>query len=393
MMAKEVIPLPTDYSGVMISSTFTDLLEHRAELMKALEKEEFFPIGMERYVINPKDDVISSSLGMVRKSRAYIGLIGHRYGQVPVCPERNPHAHSVTELEFEEAQKLKRPTLVFIMGDKHLCTIENFETDAQKRDKLSDFKTRAKDGRIYVEFQSLHDFTEQAIHAVAKLRRYLEEETPSSATSTLSPTPSHCVIKSDSDPIPVPPALYAEPPYIGSHQFLGRKAQLEVLDDWAAPADSHPLLLFEAIGGTGKSMLTWEWTIRHAGGVRNDWAGRFWYSFYERGAVMPDFCQRALAYITGQPLEDFRKIKTPELSELLLRHLQAKPWLMVLDGVERVLVAYHRFDASQMVDEDAEDSGGSAHRDPCSAIRPEYGPDSRGILRGARRGNPQREWR
>lgn len=94
-------------------------------------------------------------------------------------------------------------------------------------------------------------------------------------------------------PDPHTSGLYAEPSYIGSHEFVGREAQLDVLSDWAVPADPHPVLLFDAIGGSGKSMLTWEWTTQHATQVRGDWAGRFWYSFYERGAVMADFCRRA----------------------------------------------------------------------------------------------------
>ena len=49
--------------------------------------------------------------------------------------------------------------------------------------------------------------------------------------------------------------------------------------------------MFEAIGGSGKSMLTWEWVTNHATDVRKDWAGRFWYSFYEKGALMADFCE------------------------------------------------------------------------------------------------------
>ena len=49
--------------------------------------------------------------------------------------------------------------------------------------------------------------------AVAELGRHLEK-TP--------PTPAR-------DPIPEPPAFYAEPPYIGSHKFVGRRAQLETL--------------------------------------------------------------------------------------------------------------------------------------------------------------------
>jgi hypothetical protein len=174
------------------------------------------------------------------------------------------------------------------------------------------------------------------------------------------------------DPIPKPPEFYAEPRYIGSHKFVGREAQLDVLSDWADPADQHPVLLFDAIGGTGKSMLTWEWTSNHASQVRSAWAGRFWYSFYERGAIMADFCSHALAYITGRPLDEFRKLKTPELGERLLHHLQRRPWLLVLDGLERVLVAYHRFDAAQLADEFAsQPTDEIAHRDPCSAIRPE----------------------
>src|SRR5207247_6998092 len=132
--------------------------------------------------------------------------------------------------------------------------------------------------------------------SVAALRRELDKEIAPAAV--------------ERDPIPSPRAFYAEPPYMGSHPFLGRKAQLEVLDDWAVAADPHPALLFDAIGGAGKSILTWEWATKRATQIRSDWAGRFWYSFYERGAIMADFCGRALAYITGKPFEEFRKLKT-----------------------------------------------------------------------------------
>jgi tetratricopeptide (TPR) repeat protein len=130
--------------------------------------------------------------------------------------------------------------------------------------------------------------------------------------------------------------------------------------------------LFDAIGGSGKSMLTWEWINNHATQVRSDWAGRFWYSFYERGAIMADFCRRALAYITREPLDSFKKLKTPALGERLLHQLRDRPWLLVLDGLERVLVAYHRIDAAEVPDDEAnQPTDKIAHRDPCAAIRPE----------------------
>ena len=265
------------------------------------------------------------------------------------------------------------------MGDKHPLSREaDVEINAAKRKKLNTFRKLAKQmkpdspvHRVYATFDSLEEFTSKAIHAVAGLCRYLDEKgTPSiqPQTAAHSPTP----ILAEPDPIPRPPVFYAEPSYIGSHKFIGRQAQLDVLTDWAVPADPHPVLLFDAIGGSGKSMLTWEWTTKHATQVRGDWAGRFWYSFYERGAIMADFCQRALAYITGNPFDDFRKMKTPELGERLLHHLQDRPWLLILDGLERVLVAYHRFDAAQIPDENAnKPTDQIAHRDPCAAIRPE----------------------
>ena len=132
------------------------------------------------------------------------------------------------------------------------------------------------------------------------------------------------------------------------------------------------MLLFEAIGGSGKSMLTWGWLTNHATGARGDWAGRFWYSFYEKGAVMAGFCRHALAYIMMRPVEEFTKLRTPELSDRLVAELENRPWLLVLDGLERILVAYHRHDAAQLRDEEADTTVDQiGNRDPCAAIRPE----------------------
>jgi tetratricopeptide (TPR) repeat protein len=130
------------------------------------------------------------------------------------------------------------------------------------------------------------------------------------------------------------------------------------------------MLLLEAIGGSGKSMLTWEWLTKHANSARSDWAGLFWYSFYEKGAVMADFCCQALAYMTQRPIAQIRRLRSEMLMEYLVKELQRRPWLVVLDGLERILVAYHRHDAAQVLDADA----GSAvdqinRRDPCAAIR------------------------
>jgi hypothetical protein len=106
--------------------------------------------------------------------------------------------------------------------------------------------------------------------------------------------------------------------------------------------------------------------------VRGDWAGRFWYSFYEKGAVMRGFCQQALAYMTRQPLEAFEKKSTAEMRVVLLAELRKKPWLLILDGLERVLVAYHRIDAAEVRDEELNrPTDNILDRNACDAIRDE----------------------
>jgi len=53
----------------------------------------------------------------------------------------------------------------------------------------------------------------------------------------------------------------------------------------------------------------------------------------------------------------------------VMEHQRAKPWLLIIDGLERVLVAYHRIDAAEMPDEDANNPTDKiVNRNPCDAI-------------------------
>src|ERR1700761_422027 len=374
-MTQSEPPVPRQFLGVMVSSTFLDFQEHRRAVIEAVNGQGLHPLAMAHASALPAGTVIDSSLRKVRDAAAYIGIIGARYGEVPESGEFNPEGLSLTELEFREARKLGRPILLFLMGPDHAVKQRDVERDPEKERKLEAFREEAKRSsahshvhRVYKEFNSLDEFEVAATQSVAELRRFLDAQTASAAPPRLEATPEP---ENDDVGIPTPPALYAEPRYIGSHTFVGRSAQLTTLNDWAAHAEPHPVLLFEAIGGTGKSMLTWEWTTRHAPQAQGDWAGIIWYSFYEKGAIMADFCRRALAYMTGRPLKDFEKKKQPELTESLMRQLQTRNWLMVLDGLERVLVAYHRYDAAQLADDQAGRRDEVADRDTCSAIRPQ----------------------
>ena len=127
---------------VMVSSTFTDLQAHRAALIDALHSHGLFAHVMENDSARLRD-VVESSLDKVRESAAYIGVISLKYGQIPDCATRNPGKLSITELEFNEAQRLELPILLFIMGSDHLIKAADVESDQEKTEKLNAFRERA----------------------------------------------------------------------------------------------------------------------------------------------------------------------------------------------------------------------------------------------------------
>jgi tetratricopeptide (TPR) repeat protein len=344
---------------VMLSSTFRDLTAHRDAVLAAMPSYDLLPVAMEFDAALSADDLISASLKKVEESDAYVGIIGYyRYGQTTPCPERNPLKLSLTELEFRRAVELKKPICMFLMSGKHLVPAGDSQSESRNKGKLSAFRKLAIKDRVYAEFDSLEDLRAKALLSLPALQKVLSEANPAPA-----PPP-----QAQPDPIRKAPEFYAVTDYIPGHPFVGRTKEVLLLDDWART--DEPVLLFEAIGGMGKSMLTWQWVRTSATKTRADWAGRFWYSFYERGADMSDFCVYALAYTTGRPVKEFRGRKTAALTPELIDALHAQPWLFVLDGLERVLVAYNRYDAAQAGDEEVDRDPDRAGRHPEACIQP-----------------------
>jgi len=168
---------PKNYKGIMVSSTFSDMVEHRKILLEMLPQYGFFPIGMEND--SAKDeDVIDSSLNMVRDSTVYVGIITHKYGKVYKDP-RNPNELSLTELEFDEALKLGRPILLFIMGEDYdNLKRRDIELDTIKINKLEKFKEKAIKTslnsdvtRIYDVFNNIDDFKKKVQLSLANVQK------------------------------------------------------------------------------------------------------------------------------------------------------------------------------------------------------------------------------
>ena len=355
----------------MLSSTIRELEQHRDAVISAMHGLRLTPIAQE-FDAPTDSDLNRASLDKVEEADVYVGLIGLRYGQRPTCSIRNPECLSLTE-EYRRAVERKLPRLMFVSGPEHLWPQSYVDLSKAEGDEgfrlQQPFIRRVRDDRVAAEFTSPDDLKAKANTSFMALQRKME------LVAVSAPTPAIATgaVSSPDDNVPTaPPAFhYVRKPYVERQGFAGRIAELALIDQWATGSDA--MLLFQAIGGMGKSILTWHWLRTRAAAVRGDWAGRLWYSFYEQGADLNDFCVHALAYIRHEPPKTFRGRRTLDLGDELRRELDARPWLLILDGLERVLVAYNRAGKEHMTDEEAvvARDGMGLDREPRGCFRPE----------------------
>jgi len=324
----------------IVSSTIRDLPEHRKQVMDACQRQTFFPLMMEHLPASDAE-AISASLAMVDQADVYIGVFAYRYGYIPAG-----HSVSVTEMEYNRAVERKIPRLIFIMGKNHPVTIDDVEM-GEAAEKLKAFKERVGKENIANFFSSPEELRSLVINSISKLPR--EEG---------SEYRFHYV----SD-IPAPPHAYIAHPYVLSQNkgLIGRQDELSLLTDWfTGKKGLSGVRIFNvvAIGGMGKSALTWKWFNEiapveqpHPGYL----AGRMWWSFYESDAYFENFVIRALAYVGRMSIEEAKAVLPGQREERLLAILDREPHLLVLDGLERILIAYARMDAALLADDDAYD--------------------------------------
>ncbi|MBZ0304126.1 MAG: DUF4062 domain-containing protein [Anaerolineae bacterium] len=323
----------SSHRDVFISSTTRDLEQHRQTTRDAVWRASLFPLMMERDFATMEDPV-DYSLRLVEDAEIYVGIFALRYGYVPDDPRRNPDKLSITELEYRHAMRRGIPALIFIMDDEHLIKAGHIETEPDKLAKLNRLKDELRAKHVVGFFKSVDDLSNQVFQALQshKIQHHiarLEEQATAGGRSSggaLKPYFAHA--------------------YIQPHNFVGRRVELAALDAWAQ--SDAVVLLVKAIGGVGKSALTWEWVRQQTEQPVADFAGILWWSFYESHSALENLIPKALAYITGQDEAEYSVRPRAQNEQDLLEHLQADPYLIVFDGVERILVAYQRIDASHL---------------------------------------------
>lgn len=353
-MTAENYSEPKKYDGVMVSSTFKEMEHYRDALIKAIDGQKLHAVAMEKDTAKI-DDIITSSLEMVADAAAYIGIIGHKYGQIPPCPRRNPNQLSITELEFNRAQELDRPILIFIK-DNHPGEGADAEADPVKLEKLNAFRERAKQKnsetklhRVYGHFKTLDDFGVSVANAVARLNKQLDEISKSTPQPSTNDSQGFiCTFRPGQLPQSLAVHLHED--------FVDRDKELKTLTELVTPNSIIPI---EGVQQSGKTVLVAKFlssdSVRRKLTPANQSLAEVSILYVDlEVAIGPRPVLRRLAYALGElkriPDADepaagaFEEIRAQLLYEILLVRLKSRVPFFVLDDVDMVPEKDHNKD-------------------------------------------------
>ncbi|MDM8537077.1 DUF4062 domain-containing protein [Desulfobacterales bacterium HSG17] len=151
---------------VFISSTYIDLIEHRAAVTQALLNAGFHPVDMVHFMARPVD-ATTACLKEVADSDLFVGIYAWRYGYIP---ENNDFG--ITEQEFLEARRLKKLCFCFVIDENHPWPDKKRDTGINKR-LLTEFKIRLGKILVHAVFTTPEDL---ALKVLASLQRWKTEE-------------------------------------------------------------------------------------------------------------------------------------------------------------------------------------------------------------------------
>ena len=273
----------TDTPCAVISSTVYDLPKHREAARDACLRQDFFPMMMEHQAPSSANPA-QLSRELVDQADVYVLILGFRYGEVAVGQDK-----SFTHLELDRANERGIPKLVLFMADDHPLTKADVET-GPGAERVYELREQVRHEHAVNFFSSPEQLRALLIDGLSNMRSRLRPREVS----------FHHVRQ-----IVTPPEPYIAHPYtlLQTSDVIGRQRELNVLTDWITGSDTQfnmaRVMIFVAIGGTGKSAVTWKWFNEVAVHELRSLVGRVWWSFYESDAHFDNFVTRTLAYVSG----------------------------------------------------------------------------------------------
>jgi tetratricopeptide (TPR) repeat protein len=327
---------------VFLSSTNKDLTPHREAVIQAINSLSGYKcICMEQFGAR---DALPAEFCRLQIASAdlFVGIVGHIYGSIDPAS-----GNSFTETEIAAAKAAEKPRLMFLLREDASFPIVLVESDALRKRQVQ-LRQRISAERIRDTFATPGDLAERVVRAIHNWEHAAGQH--------------HDLIR------PLPPQSSFEHPYPLQENFTGRAEERRLLTDWLA-RDARGVICVTAIGGMGKSALTWAWlqrdvlglplpgvTSEPSGGGDNrsgtniSCDGVFWWSFYEGESSFSAFLDSALYYVSRGTYESGEAVPDDHKVRSLVALLQQNRFLLALDGFERQLTGYASLNAAYLGD-------------------------------------------
>ena len=228
---------------IYVSSTYSDLKEHREKVYRVLRQLGHDAVAMEDYVATDQRP-LARCLADVEACDLYVGIVAHRYGHVP--EHNNPDRRSITELEYRLAETLGIPRLIFLLdltAPWLPSSIDALTGDGDQGARIKAFRDELERRRLVSFFANADELAQKVSVAVTNHSRYvLVRDLPAVTASQVWTIP--------------PPVRL----------FVGRDEQLAALHDQLigqGAATLVPTAALSGMGGVGKTQLALAYAHRY----------------------------------------------------------------------------------------------------------------------------------
>lgn len=149
-------------------------------MREAIGRLEFNSKAMEFFGALPETPK-EECLRLVRSANAYVGIFAMRYGFIDLETGK-----SLTQLEYEEAQAIRLPSLIYIIDEETHPVLPKHVDTGSSSEKLREFKGALKKSHVVNFFSSPEDLAAKLTQDVVRLVGVMAKEPTAQVLSQIA---------------------------------------------------------------------------------------------------------------------------------------------------------------------------------------------------------------
>ena len=147
---------------VFLSSTFTDLSDHRTSVQAAIRQFGAIDVSMEHFGARDERPANECIRLVKKESDLFVGIYAHRYGSIPEGSDI-----SICEMEYLAASEISLPRFIYTIDENQPWLPANID-DGVKREKLKAFKEALRRRHICQSFTNKDGLAAQVVADVGR---------------------------------------------------------------------------------------------------------------------------------------------------------------------------------------------------------------------------------